>query len=348
LGILFAAGGPIAKQGMIRMKWTMEKLTDLSTGYWAAAALNAAVSLGIFDALADGRADAAEIAKRIGCSQPHTERLLRALAGLGLLEQHGAGFAIVRSARQYLSPSGVSCLLDALRFNADLYQAWGRLADCVKQGRPAVPAGAHLGNDAERTRRFVMGMHSRAMGMAPALLPALDVSGCGSLLDVGAGPGTFARLLAVRHPALRVTLYDLEPVLAVARELESGSPASGRIEYRAGDYRKDELPAGFDGVLYCGALHQEDPDSARVVLGKLFRCLEPGGCAWIVDLMLDDDLSKPPFCALFSITMMLTSPSGRVFAEREVVELASQAGFSELEVSRPAGSPYRVVKGRKS
>ncbi len=329
------------------MKWTMEKITALATGYWASAALNAAVDLGVFDVMAGGEAGVAELAKRIGCSDAHLDRLLHALVGLGILTQRGDRFAVARSAQEYLSPASPVSLLDALKFNADLYQVWGHLADCVKQGRPAIPPDAHLGGDAERTRRFVMGMHSRAMGMASALLSAIDVMGCRNFLDVGAGPGTFARLLAERTPGLRVTLFDLEPVLRVARELESGSPAVGRIEYQAGDYRKDDLPGGFDAVMYCGALHQEDPEGVCAVVRKLYGALTRGGRVWIVDFMLDADLSKPVFSALFSITMMLTSRGGRVYGEAEITEIARKTGFSEVEVLRPLGCPYRIVKGRK-
>ncbi|MDZ4199493.1 MAG: methyltransferase dimerization domain-containing protein, partial [Kiritimatiellia bacterium] len=157
------------------MTWTFARLTDLATGYWGSAALSAAVDLGVFEALAAREQAADSLAETLGASPRHLGELLQALVAIGLLEKTDGGYRIDASARPFLDPACETCLLGALRFNADLYPLWGRLADTVRRGAPALPSGAHLGMDPKQTRTFALGMNSRAMAMAPILLPALNL-----------------------------------------------------------------------------------------------------------------------------------------------------------------------------
>ncbi len=320
--------------------WTMNSLMQLATGYWPAAALNAAVTLGLFDALADAPLTADAVAERLSASPHHARELLDALAGLDCLEKRGNTYAIAPSAEKFLSPRGDACMLGALRYNIDLYPIWGRLAETVRNGAPTVPPHAHLGDDPQRTRRFVMGMNSRALGLAPSLLPALQISDNTTLLDVACGAGTFSRLLAEKLPALRVTQFDLPPVLAIANELAQGNP---RIAFVPGDYRHDTLPAGFDTVLYCGALHQETPESAVALFRQLRAAMRPGGRVLIVDLMTDPSAIHPVFARLFSINMMLTNVGGRVFTLDDIDALLRQAGFTNVAARLLPDIPYGIA-----
>lgn len=329
------------------MDWTVAKLTDMATGYWPAALLSAAVELGVFPLLDGEGAEAATVANRLEASPRHTRQLLDALTALGLLIKTGETYRLEPSAVPFLSPAGSTCLLDALRFNTDLYPLWGRLSHCVKEGEPALPPAAHHGANPALTRHFVLGMHSRALAMAPALLPAIGVRPNDRLLDVGAGPGTFSILLAEQHPALQVTVFDLPPILAIAGELVLRSPAADRISFQPGDYRKDSLPADLDSALFCGALHQETPDSAAAIFRKIFAALKPGGRLFVVDMMLAANQIEPAFSALFAVNMMLMNTTSRVFNEPEVRDLLVRTGFAATECARLTACPYWVVTAAK-
>jgi len=321
---------------------------QLATGYWASAALGAAVRAGLFDALDAGEATADEVVERAGTAANQTTALLDALVGLELLTKTGDRYAIAKDYRPLLSPSGGACMLDALRLNLDMYPMWGRLGECVRNGQPAVPGEAHLGGDAARTRRFVMGMHSRALPMLPLITGAVDVDGAKRLLDVGCGPGTFSRAIAAEHPELQVTLFDLPPVLDVARELTADHPAANRVSFHPGSYREGELPGGHDAILYCGALHQETETSAAELFARIHRAIEPGGRLTVIDLMLEDDRATPAFSALFSINMKLFNPQASVFPVSRAVELIGDAGFTKIRSTRLGESAYYSVTGIRS
>jgi hypothetical protein len=223
-------------------QWNMGRVMELATGYWKSAVLSAGVELGIFDQLAAGPVSAAEMAAIEKVPERYLSEILDALTALELLEKSDDAYQIAAGADELMNPISSSCILDALRFNMDLYPVWGQLAACVRQGGPVIPPSAHLGGDTGRTRRFAMGMHSRALGMAPVILPAIKVKPGMKMLDVACGPGTFSRLLAEQHEDVQVTQFDLPPVLEVARELTKATTAEARIQFVPGDYHRDPLP----------------------------------------------------------------------------------------------------------
>jgi len=329
------------------MSWTIDRFVELTTGYWPACVMSAAVELGLFDVLDGKGASAVEASSRLGTAQRNTEELLNALTALEVLEKRSeSGAAIYKikpSAAQFLTRSGSFCILDALKYNSDLYPLWGRLASSVKSGSPVIPPGAHLGGDPARTRRFTMGMHSRALAMSPSLIPSLDMKGRSRLLDIACGPGTFSSQLADRYLGLQVTLFDLPPILAVAKELAAVRASASRISFHSGDYHIDKLPGGHDAVLFSGALHQEKHDDAVNLMKKIYDAMEPGGRLFVVDMMLQSDRTAPAFSVLFSINMMLTSPAGRVYCEDEVRQILAETGFEDTTCKRLTECPYWVV-----
>lgn len=323
------------------------EVIDLAASYWKSAALSAAVELGVFDALARAPADAASLAGHLGAPSQSLAPLLDALAGLGLLSKEDGCYRIAPPLEPLLDPESERSLLPALRLNAELYQLWGRLAACVRSGAPVVPESAHLGPDEARTRRFVLGMHSRGAALAPDVVPHLELGGARSLLDVGAGAGTFSRMLARQNAQLQVTLLDLPPVLNIAAELAAADPAAGRIAFHPADYRRDQLPAGFDAVLFSGSLHQETRASAAALFSKMHEALRPGGRLFVLDFMLEPDRTQPAFAALFALNMMLVSSTARVYSGEETAALAAEAGFVQIECGPAARTPFWIVSARK-
>lgn len=329
-------------------EWNMGRLMELATGYWKSAVLSAGVELGMFDALSEGRKSLSELAESSGTSPRHLAEILDALVALELLEKSETTYQLAPEAAPLLSRSSGSCILDALRFNMDLYPLWGRIPDAVRQGGPVLPPGAHLGDDPERTKRFALGMHSRALGMAPALLPSLDPQGATTLLDIAAGPGTFSRMLAEQHPTLQVMQFDLPPVLAVAESLTAESSAKSRITFSPGDYHHAHWPQGFERALLCGAIHQEDEEAARDLFRRVRESLKPDGVFWVVDMMLNPDRNGPLFSNLFSINMMLTSPQGRVFTAQKLQALLTEVDFATVTLKQPPWSPYWIIEAKKA
>lgn len=319
-------------------------LTELASRYWESAALNTAVSLGVFPLLAAKPATAETLAEQLATAPLHTEALLDSLCGLRVLTKSEGLYAIPGELLPLLDPASPDSLLGALTFNADLFHLWASLPQCVKTGRPALPANPHLGGDPERTRRFVLGMHSRAGIMARGLLPAVVPAPHSRILDLGGGPGTFSVKLLERDPTLTATVLDLPPVVAAAAALHAGNPVSNRLTFQGGDYHTAEYPQDQDVILYCGALHQEPEEGLLPLFRRMKTSLKPGGILCVVDLMLSDDRTQPVYSALFQLNMMLMRPASRVHSTGGLNTLLTEAGFTPSSPEPVPGTPYTLVR----
>jgi SAM-dependent methyltransferase len=318
----------------------VQVLMDIATGYWQTAALSAAVEIGVFSSLSKSAASAAEIAQDCQSDLSGMTDLLDALTGLGMLDKEGTIYRLNAEFEPYLSTESPTCMLGALQYNSQLYSLWGRLANCVKSGAPEAPPEDHLGGNPKATRGFVMGMHARALGIAPMILPELPIEPDAGLLDVGSGPGTFSRLLAERSPEMKVTQFDLPHILHHAGELTASSKAAERITLVPGDYRADSLPSGHDTILYCGALHQETPETADKLLRKFHDALPSGGRLLVVDLMTEPCRTTPVFGALFSLNMKLFNPAAQVYSTEQVETMLLKAGFDSITHQALEPAPY--------
>lgn len=327
---------------------------ELATGYWASAVLLASNSLNLFGALAERPLSAQDVAQRLQIDPRAAAMLLDACSALRMVvkETSDGPSAVYRNAQEadaYLVPGRPGYLGEAIRWSADQYLSWGKLADSVRSGRPASLPELHLGADIEQTRHFVLGMYQRAMGVARGVVPYLKLDGRTHLLDIGGGPGAYAALLAERFPSLEVDVLDLPAIVDVARELASQSGAASRIKFRAGDAVSEQYGMEeYDAALFSGVLHQMSPETVREMFRQAYTALIPGGIVIVSDMMLGPDKTSPPFSALFSLQMLLTSNEGAVFSAEECLLWLRETGFvEEASTALPPPLPYTVVSARK-
>lgn len=322
-------------------------IVRLTTAYWDSQVLMTANRLRIFDAMADGERRADEVATSLGLDQRAVTLLMRACAGLGLLQSaDGECFSNAPPAAAFLVSRSPGYMGHAVRYSDQLYATWGELEQSVRSGRPALAAQSYLGDDPVRTRTFVVAMHERALGVARALVGVLDLAGRRSMLDVGGGPGTYSVLLTARFPDLHAEVVELPGVAAVARELVAEAGAADRVAVRDGDYHSADFGHGHDVVLMSGMFHRETPAACRDLIARAAACLAPGGLLVVSDVFTDEGGSTPAFAALFGLNMMLTAPDGGVHADADVRRWMEDAGLRDTRVQPlPPPMPHRVVVG---
>jgi len=122
--------------------------------------------------------------------------LLDACVAEGLLEKDVSGtYGNTPAGKTALVPGGAADLTKAIRYNRDVYPAWGRLAEFAATGRPVERPEIHLGEDAARTKAFAASMFGRAMGIGKGIVPMLGLASLTThpsslkILDLAGGPG---------------------------------------------------------------------------------------------------------------------------------------------------------------
>jgi SAM-dependent methyltransferase len=315
------------------------RIVDMASAFYESAVLFAASDLGVFKTLAGaGRADLETLVGACGLDRRGGRILLDACVAIGLLEKEGGRYRNSPEAAVFLVPGSPADLSGAIRYNRDVYAAWGRLKEMVLTGKPVERPETHLGEDTERTRTFVMAMHGRAVGIGRAVVPLLELGGRKRVLDVGGGPGTYSVMIAEANPGVECLVVDLPGVAEIAAEIIASAGMEGRVKTVAGDYHTVPFPGGNDAVLFFGVLHQENPQAIRDLLGRAYDALAPGGIVYILDMMTDAGRARPKFSALFSINMALTTEDGWVFSDEDLAGWLADAGFREFS-TRPLAPP---------
>jgi ubiquinone/menaquinone biosynthesis C-methylase UbiE len=315
------------------------RIIDMANAFYSSQVLFAASDLGIFNVLADcGPSDCTTIAEEAGLDLRGARLLLDGCVALDLLEKIGNRYQNTPESGMFLVSGSLGDLSKAIRYNRDVYDAWGKLPELIKTGAPVERPEIHLGESEERTRTFVLSMHGRAMGIGQLLVPELDFSGCKKILDVGGGPGTYSVLIARANPEVESTVIDLPGVVKVANELIEQQGMYERVKTIPGSYHDVEFPGDKDAVLFFGMLHQESPEDIIKLFKKAYGALKPGGRVYVMDMMTDETHTKPPFSALFAVNMALTTTNGWVFSDVELQSWLEQAGFENFTV-KPLPEP---------
>jgi acetylserotonin N-methyltransferase len=220
-------------------------IVDSIEAFRRSKAMFAAVSLGVFDRLAEAPADAATLAAQIGANPDAFERLLDACAGLGLLDKKHRTYSCTPVAWTYLRRSSPHTMTGYILYsNRLLYALWGNLEDAVREGTPRWaqtfhhegPIFAHFFKNEESKQEFLAGMHGFGLISSPRVVAIFDLSRFRRLVDLGGATGHLAKAACERYPAMRAAVLDLAPVIDVARQYLSGSGVSERIELLPGDF----------------------------------------------------------------------------------------------------------------
>ena len=332
---------------------TISEIVDLASAYYGSAVLFAAIDVDLF-----ARIERGEKIEGRGLTL-----LADACVAEGLLEKNGETYCNTSAGKAALIPGGPADLTKAIRYNRDVYPAWGKLAEFAKTGKPVEKPEVHLGEDAARTKAFAAAMFGRAMGIGKGVIGMVgeefavspgeaaakrSLEGCASrrdgdgtvkVLDLAGGPGAYAILMCQANPGMRCVTVDLPAISAEAKGYVAQFGLADRIECRAGSYHTDEYEAeAYDAVTIFGALHQESPAQIVDILKRANRALKSGGRLLVLDMMTDRTHTAPKFSALFAVNMALTTANGWVFSDEELKGWMREAGFEPGE-TRPVPPP---------
>jgi acetylserotonin N-methyltransferase len=311
---------------------------DLIQAFRRSKTMFAAVSLGIFDRLGDGAADAATLAQELDVNADALERLLDSCAALGLLEKQGAAYSNSPVAMTYLTRSSPNTLAGYILYSdRALYPLWGNLEAAIREGtnRWQQTFGGeasifeHFFRTEEARRDFLSGMDGFGQLSSPAVVAAFDLSRFRRLVDLGGGTGHLALAACARYPELQGAVFDLPAVIATAREYVLKASLRASVGLLVGDFFTDPLPEA-DIFTLGRILHDWSEDKIRTLLRKVWERLPSGGALLIAEKLLNDNKTGP-MPALMQSLSMLVCTEGKERTLAEYTALLREAGFAQVE-----------------
>lgn len=325
-----------------------QRIMDLASAFYGSCVLFTASDVGVFGALARQPGLTSDaLATELALDARAVRLLADACAALGLLDKADGGYVNSPESAAFLVPGAPGDLSRAIRYNRDVYAAWGRLSGFARTGEPVERPEAHLGDDPARTRDFVLSMHGRAMAIGRAVVPLLAIPEGARVLDVGGGPAAYSMLIARAVPGAVCTVIDLPGVAAIAAELVTEAGLTDRVRCVGGNYHSTPFPPDQDTVVMLGILHQESPAGIGALLKKARAALKPGGRIYVLDMMTDGTRANPPFSALFAVNMALTARHGWVFSDDDLSGWLAEAGFRDFVCAPlPPPMPHWLATAR--
>jgi hypothetical protein len=307
---------------------------------WSAIAFRAVMAadrLGIFAALSESAATAADLAARLPADPRALGVLLDALVPLGYLEHREGRYSTAPMTARWLTGAGSANWAPYLRFWDDvLASLWQAPEAAVRTGAPAVNLYAWLADQPETSRHFQEGMVAIAAAVEDELLGRLKFVGRASkLLDVGAGHGSYSIALCRQYPQLTATLFDAAHALETAHSQVAQAGLGQRIDFIAGDFLAGELPSGYDVVLLFNILHGFSAAQNQTLLSKAAAALRPGGKVAVLEQLAGAGGSRANWAinGLLAFSFFLTL-GGQVYSVEALSGWLQGAGFGHIR--RPA------------
>jgi hypothetical protein len=331
-----------------RLQSDPHRVSSTVTAFYGSATLFAAAELGVFAELSRLRkGSAAIIAQTLQLNVRYTTLLLDACVALGLLEKEGASYRNSPEAEAYLVPGRPLELSNAIRSGREVYPVWMALPEVVRVGTPA-SVGAGRENDPDWLSGQLQAQHARTLAIGRPIIRRLDLEGRKTLLEVGAGPGTYSMLISLEYPQLHCTVRDRPEVIRVAAELIAQQAPSLNITTLASESLTAPFPPGNDVVLLFGPLHREPADQVPMLIRRAAESLNPDGLLYVMDIMTDETRTMPSFSALYALNIALTSPGGRVFSHVDLQQWMGHAGLRDFSVEAlPPPVPQWLARARK-
>jgi SAM-dependent methyltransferase len=331
-------------------------LAGMLFGFQPAQVLYAAAELGLADLVADEARTSDDLAAATGTDADALHRLLRAMAGLGLVDEVEPGrFRLAAHGLALRSgPQGLRSL--ALLFGGEhVWRPWGLLVDALRRGSDEVVfedlygqgAMAYYAERPELATMFNDAMTEATTRALPGIVAAYDWSGFAELVDVGGGNGTLMAAVLAGAPALRGVVFDTAAGLAdTAAHLDAAGVAH-RCRLEAGDFFA-AVPGGADGYVLKSIIHDWDDARSATLLGHCRRAIDPGGRLLIIEPVLPERIEHPGQMAgsLLGDLNMLLLTGGRERTEAQFGKLLAGAGFELTTVVATEGSDYSVIEAR--
>jgi SAM-dependent methyltransferase len=324
----------------------MEQLSQImkEIHFWTSRIILTAAELDIFTLLDEGPTTSSSLSRRINSDVRATDRLLNSLVALDFLEKQEDTFSLSAKGR-FLSSRHPQTILPSILHFSGLWQSWSQLTSVVKTGEPAKRAGTEM--DLTHRKAFIGAMDVAGRKLSIQLAETFDASRFKRFLDIGGASGTYTIAFLRKNPQMTAVLFDLPPVIPIARERMEAEKLTDRVVLTAGDYNKDAIPSGCDLALLSAIIHQNSPAENHNLFAKILAVLDPGGVLLIRDFIMDSSRTKPITGALFALNMLVNTAAGDTYTFAEVNEALQKAGFINVELLRGGDQQNDLMQAQK-
>ena len=325
-------------------------LFEHATGIGRTQMLGTAARLRLADLLADGPLHATELAERTSRDPDAMQRMMRALATIGVFSLKRDG----RFANNRVSAGLRTDQAGSFRHFADYFGstsnvgAWSDFARTLETGKNAfervhgMSVWDWFDQHPDERSVFAAAMGSMTELEAPGVATAYPFAEVKRVCDVAGSRGALLAEILVQHPHLSGVLFDNAGVIATAAPLLDARGVLARVELKSGSFFEN-VPPGCDAYLLKNILHDWDDERSLTILRNCRRAMQPGHRLLIVELVVERDSARG-IGPMSDVQMMMVCSEGRERSRADFARLFEVAGFKLCRVV-PTSGLMSIVEG---
>ncbi len=311
---------------------------DIVSGFIYSQILVSCVELGLLHhpKIRSPGATLSDLSEITGLGEDEARRLAKGAASLRILQERKRRFRLGDlGAALSVNPGALAMI----RHHEHLYRDLAEPVALLKSGRRETHLSRYWDYarsvDPKAASQEEVKLYSDLMSASQDVVSAevianFDFSPFNSLLDLGGGQGTFLNNVAAATPSLDLNLFDLPPVVAHAKELQSEGKISERIAFHGGSFFDGNLPLGSDLISLIRILHDHDDGPVNQILKAAFDALPSGGTLLIAEPMSTGGHASRIADAYFNFYLYAMG-SGRPRSIPEYKEMLQLAGFRSIK-----------------
>lgn len=331
-----------------------DHIMRIASGYGVSRILLFANGLGLFTRLAQSSMTLAQVVAEYGLKERPTRDMLDLLVSVDLLDRDGDGVDA-----RYGNTEATALFLD--RDNPDYiggilelweqrnFRFWADIDASIRTGRSVSESRDEddhffekLYSDPARLEAFMDAMNGASLGNFRKLAKVFDFAQYDHLADIGGADALLCRCVAVEHPGLKCTSFDLPAVTEIATRKIAEAGLQDRIDAVSGDFFADPLPRA-DVIAMGMILHDWSLERKKALLQSAFDALPDGGALVVVEALIDDARRDNTFGLFMSLTMAMELGDAFDFSFAEFQEWCREVGFRRFELISLEGPSSAAV-----
>ncbi len=322
---------------------------DMVTGYRTLSVVMQAVSSGIIDLVGEKRFTVDQLLETIDLKKDEGRRFVSALVDIGILEIHDEHLHLSRFTRMYLLNESKMSQRNVLEFEKLLMDKWNGLGDVLCKGQ-----GSQVTDQPPEERRNRLSLYQKAMHEAALIrskelwdaFPCLEAAG--TIIDVGAGDGTYLKEFLKRHPNWHAVACDLPDVSALnGSDIETSAISIHPCNLADQDECMDLVTRNRGSasiLLLSNFIHCYSESENREIISRLKHMLNEDGRVIIHDFFRDGNA----FSSLYDLHMMVNTYNGRTYTFEETIGMLQEAGFNRCDIIELKSYSHAIIAQKEN
>lgn len=326
---------------------TTVRLQNIAQSYGQAAALMAAVEVGVFTAISNGAGTYEEVAGAVDIHPTNAERLMVMLCATGLLEKTQGRHKNASDVERFLVEGKPGYMGPWITFTKPLWNEWGRLGEHIRTKNLKVMGSIETFTVAD-ARRYHDATYSIGIGAGRRFVRQVDLKSRKRIMDIGGGSGAYCIVAAKEHPGIRAMVLDLPVVCEVAREFIAENGVADRVEAQPCNFTRDPFPTDCDVAIMASNLPMYSREMIASIIKKAHDALLPGGEMHLVGETTNDERTGPWGPAYWGLGQAVGDSLGLAHSEADVIGYFRAAGFLDVGLHEFIPGALGRVAGAKT